>query len=739
MIEFNKVSTESNFIKNLLHSTYLPLIRTVRDNDFIIKDRLYIYKCNIIRCTNSGYIATKNANLDPNLYPKATLRKSDDEKVKIGQVYFNYKKGVPKEIIGKAGDTRSPSAEGWWEYNVASYVILGEYYFGEQNDKFCSNFLSNSEGYDFKTHERLGHYLRSLRDMYGLNLMPLYNCFDNTLLRGLHIKSDRIEKTIEDFQTKIYKVPIKFNTDYTICMENVGMTTFAPAFIRHGTLLKLNNTRFGNGVDVTNKYIKLNHEDVIHNKPGLRFKNPIVLRFDNIPQNKKVRYSQFVYTEIPAKYMSEYYRQSDSAYPSYIKRYNSNPETYRSIKYQEEEGGVVIPEGTPNLQPGYEFIIDNSASDSKLYPTPEDGYYILSEDTEVNEAKMYFEKDGDNYVEVTPQEGDNPSENEWYEYVNVLYPSDELQLPELSENMYESINPSIGTFEDTFDSFKACYEDETFFNKKIFDSNKTRYYYYSNAQNKFIQCTNATVYDENEVYYYKNIEIDTGWYEFNGNNEFVPTQDTYIQPDKKYYKKGMTEIITSYNYDITEENCCMYDYVEDDLYLLIQVPSVFDSNIVILEGDYTRTAKEKVYDKSKFELFNDRKLDYLFTKNLKLMEVGTKKIVPFSSTLIQFLLWHAICNLDTINGDMDRLLDDFGNSMSLPAYPLNNYWYSRYRELVYNYADTFPKKYISDNLGYVTTDIENIIKFGAVFFNERTMLENTDPNASYDLQEGEIE
>ena len=43
------------------------------------------------------------------------------------------------------------------------------------------------------------------------------------------------------------------------------------------------------------------------------------------------------------------------------------------------------------------------------------------------------------------------------------------------------------------------------------------------------------------------------------------------------------------NYDITEENCTMYDYIEDELYLLIQVPVVFDSNIDILEGDYTDT------------------------------------------------------------------------------------------------------------------------------------------------------
>ena len=726
MIEFNKVSTESNFIKNLLHSTFLPLLRTVRDNDYIIKDRLYIYKCNIIKCTNSGYIPTKNANLYPDLYPENTLRKSDDEKIKVGQVYYIYKDNNLKEIVGTASDNRSPLAEGWYELNVASYDILGEYYFGEKNDKLCSNFLSNTAGYDYKTHEKLGHYLRSLRDMYGLNLLPLYNCYDNTPIKNIHIKNNMVEKTSKDYQVKVYKVPIRFNTDYTICMENIGMTTFAPAFIRHGTLLKLNNNRFGNGLDVTNKYIKLNHEDVIYNKPNLRFKNPIVLRFDNVPRNKKVRYSQYVYTEIPVKYMSEYYRVNPGAYPTFFKRYVSENETYRSFKYQEEGSDVVIPEGIEIKRPGYKFVLDEtggSAGEGTLFPDED------------------------------------------------LYPGENLILPPLEEDSYESINPSIGTFDTIYDSFANCGNDERLFNKNIFDNNKTKYYTFDSSSGVFVQCTSSSVYDENEVYYYKELDTDLGWYEFD-NGEFVKTQDTYInyvfyicpsdfteeefdknktkyyyydgndyiqctnedefyddveyyyKDAKKYYKKDMTEIITSYNYDITEENCAMYDYVEDDLYLLIQVPKAFDSNIVVLEGDYTHKARERIYDANKFELFNDRKLDYLFTKNLKLMEQNTKRIIPFSDTLLQFLLWHVICNLDTINGDMDRLYNNVSNTGSLPPSPLYHYWYSKYREIVFNYADTFPKKYITDNLGYVTTDIENIFEIGAKYMDDQIAFEN---------------
>ena len=152
MQEFNKVTTTSNFIKQLLNDTYLPVIRTVLPGDFIIANRLYILRCSIIRCNSSGYLLPYD---DADLTP------------------------------------------------VAQFTTVGEYTFGEKNDKLCTNFQSSSEGYDSLTHEGLGRYLRSLRDMYGLNLMPLYNCFSNNTLPNHHIFSDRIIKTSHNYNTKI--------------------------------------------------------------------------------------------------------------------------------------------------------------------------------------------------------------------------------------------------------------------------------------------------------------------------------------------------------------------------------------------------------------------------------------------------------------------------------------------------------------------------------------------------------
>lgn len=417
MQKFNKISTYSNIIKNLLATTYLPLIRSVREGDYICADRLYVFRCDVIKCTVSGYIGKD-------------LYLSD----------------VP----------------------IAEWIRIGEFNFGDKNGKLSTNYVSNAEGYDYKTHERLGQYLRNLRDMYGLNLMPLYNCFSNQFLENHVIKNKRVIKTSDTNNTKIYKIPIRFNQDYTICIENVGLTTFAPAFIRYNSLLKQNNTAYGNGVDVTNQYISLHYGDNVQTVANTSFGKPIKVRFNNRPEIKKLN------------------------------------------------------------------ILNTSS-----YTT-------------------------------------------------------------------------------------------------------------------------------------------------------VETQ-----------------------YEITNEVCTQFADVEDNLYLLIQVPKVFNQNIVVLEGDYTEIDSQKIVD----AIFRNKLPDFLYddyyTHDLNLMTGTSVEPRPFSPVLIEFLLWNTICVLDTINNDFDRLslqlyrqdipyTDDFWGS-----YP--NFWIPRYRQIISDLINDNSKNVIQDNLGYVTRNVEEFI------------------------------
>lgn len=102
---------------------------------------------------------------------------------------------------------------------------------------YTKNLKIQNNVYDSYTHEYLGDYLRFQRDYRNINLMPLYNCFSNTLCPRLDISFDVVEDVIDSttnkvtkkgyvakFDTretnyKIYMIPIKLFQKYTIAID----------------------------------------------------------------------------------------------------------------------------------------------------------------------------------------------------------------------------------------------------------------------------------------------------------------------------------------------------------------------------------------------------------------------------------------------------------------------------------------------------------------------------------------
>jgi hypothetical protein len=100
----------------------------------------------------------------------------------------------------------------------------------------------NSPGaqYDNLTHEYLGEYLRFFRDYYNVNLMSLYNCFNNKVCNNIYFtfplnssveveKSARVRTTFQanDAEYKIYAIPVKLFSEYTIAIDcNQGIELF---------------------------------------------------------------------------------------------------------------------------------------------------------------------------------------------------------------------------------------------------------------------------------------------------------------------------------------------------------------------------------------------------------------------------------------------------------------------------------------------------------------------------------
>ena len=496
MQQFNKISLYSNVIKNLLATTYLPLVRSVREGDYICEGRNYVFRCEFIRCTKSGF---------------------------IGRVGY-----IP-------------------EKSLANWISLEEFHFGDKDGKLSTNFVSNCEGYDYRTHERLGQYLRNLRDMYGLNLLPLYNCFSNQPLENHIIKGNKIRHTSAYSNTKVYKIPIKFNQDYTICIENLGKTTIAPAFLRHNNLVKQNNTQYGNGIDITNQYLSLHVHDNVHNYVNTSFGKPIKVRFDNYPHIKDLDVLNHISTE-------------------------------RVESVDSFVSGTTKLEYT-SITPGTIYLLDENGN------------------------------------QVDNEDGDNPA---------------------------------------TVDKEGVV------------------------TQTSFKEDKSAT--DVKQIAY------------------------TYVEYNRNKIK-----------YEITDEMCEQFADVENCLYMLIQVPRVFDQNIVVLEGDYTELESQKIVDMLYVDDLPDFMYDKYYIHDLNLMTATTNDILPFSPMLVEFILWNALCTLDTINNDFDRFAIDLTTEhINVPntedftaGFP--HFWVPRYRQIISDFINFSTTNTIQDNLGYGTKAVEEYL------------------------------
>lgn len=177
----------NKFIKNLLSNTFLPTLKTVRDGDLIIKGCNYIYRNSIIKCIETGI-----------------LFGHDSQYLESLEDLF-----IDDELIVETGV--SPG-----EYDVVDTYIFGENYKG-----LTYKYQSKYDFYDSDTHYQLGQYLRCLRDLTGVDLMPFYNCFNYKVVDGFYIDkqsaSGYIEKRSNNFD--VYAIPIKFNQKYTVAFS----------------------------------------------------------------------------------------------------------------------------------------------------------------------------------------------------------------------------------------------------------------------------------------------------------------------------------------------------------------------------------------------------------------------------------------------------------------------------------------------------------------------------------------
>lgn len=266
---------KSKFIKNVIYNTPLPILPTVTDGDYIIKDFIYIYQSYSIKCKESGYINP----VDPS-------------------------------------------------HSIAKYDVLDHSFFVDfsTNHKKSERFESTYDYYDTDTHVWLGRYLRFYRDVWHTDLMPFYNCFSGVYTSKFFIDADlKVQQSGYDYyqqgssefrtryqaskDKKIVQVPVKFNRKYTIAIDCSSEIGIAAAFIDNGQLLKV---PIFNGVyNLTDLYNNLNS---VFSYSSSSFTSPFIYetinRNSDFPEGSGVdyenlfqRYEKYLYLliQIPAE------------------------------------------------------------------------------------------------------------------------------------------------------------------------------------------------------------------------------------------------------------------------------------------------------------------------------------------------------------------------------------------------------------------------------------------------------
>lgn len=326
MQEYFNTSIMSKFVKNLLKNTYIPVCDTVNKGSFLIEGYTYIYETNLIKCTKTGYLGGRY--VQPTIYGTSEIKdqlsfhiESTDPQGHLiqtsentdGDLYNNYSfeisddgnlLEIDEEILERysfeitdAGHLLITDSFNEYKDKYAEYTTLRSYEFGKKYNKYTQNYISNSSYYDTKTHEYLGRFLRCLRDVRGIDLMPYYNIYSDNYLTNFRISEDGFQEYYTN-TFKILKVPIKFNQKYTIALDCPSEVWICPALFC-GDMPLVFKQQFEDDIamtDVLNEY-----GNYIKNYSSVSFRSPIVYEVENISEDSK-------YGDVDCSYFQQYER-----------------------------------------------------------------------------------------------------------------------------------------------------------------------------------------------------------------------------------------------------------------------------------------------------------------------------------------------------------------------------------------------------------------------------------------------
>lgn len=189
LYKFFEDTLPGRFIKHLLRSAPIPRFKLIEQEDYLVKDRCYLYQGLIIKCVKSGVFKHVPPDI---LYPSDILFPTYyDDEATAGENVFP--------------GTANPYAA---KLLTAQYKVLR--YYDPEDLTAQYNYHSKHLWHDSDTHYHLGEYIRYLKYEKGLNLLPYYNCFNYKSTVNLTPPAHR----------KYLLASVKFNRTYTIALNS---------------------------------------------------------------------------------------------------------------------------------------------------------------------------------------------------------------------------------------------------------------------------------------------------------------------------------------------------------------------------------------------------------------------------------------------------------------------------------------------------------------------------------------
>lgn len=221
MSYFYKTTPSATYIKYLLMNTPIPNCSFMQEGDFIIEGGVYLFKNKIYRCTASGVFYDKGTTdvMSP-LYCAERVLCRDDAQFTVTDDDVPYGGAMPAEVEIVCGIKEGDTVDGLTEY-----------------------FVSTKAGYDWETHKVLGDYLRMLRSIYSLDLMPLYNCYCDRWVDDVDLSNDKLSSTLNSgYKTTL--VPVKFNHTYTVALNSLLPIKMMPVIYNNGLVKRISDGEF---------------------------------------------------------------------------------------------------------------------------------------------------------------------------------------------------------------------------------------------------------------------------------------------------------------------------------------------------------------------------------------------------------------------------------------------------------------------------------------------------------------